>query len=591
MLAPKAKIKSKRYTQQDDNHNTMFATSNNNSASSHLRVQLNTNMDKLTPISLFNHLNKTLYIPINKSNFSFKNRQLAILVCTLAIVAAAAALPSPPQALNLNTFNQINYLANQAQSDESSVQSQRNVLQTQRHFTTHNAHNSQNTQQTKQQYTTNTACQLPQTWAGKWTQSKDKESVRITNTEISDKGICRDQKGDKFLIESYTNQGSNSATPNKQQQQSCLICLVINERHLNVLQYKESTCQPIPANFISINNNVQANKTWLMIDENHALLESICADITGDAQLESLFRIDTPPIECPISGQFSFSYDNCREPVSTVESCVDKKQLIFKYGSCSEVPNAEVKNEVLKCYADWSEGNNMFMIGRLENTSNAQDKGKFRCFLYEKSPDGRIISMTTSSEESCYGLTSPTDGPRTMRLISKAPSQKCSFPSFIKSQGENWLSVDNSLIYMFNQQSSEYQVKEIKEGSVIEEAVCLKQFVQSPLQSTNNQEANSEYYQQQVSPPSLLSLYRSNQASYQNQQQQVDSSEGFSSSKNLESVFLVQITKNCYSTTFCAKFYKRSNGIVQIDYFPSSPDCRTARVGNPRTQILTSTSK
>lgn len=171
-----------------------------------------------------------------------------------------------------------------------------------------------------------TNCQLPLTWAGKWYQS-NKEPIRVTNTEISDKGLCRDQKGDKYLFE----------LGNTKQQQPCLLCLVINERHLNVLQYKESSCQPIPANYYNRSSNN------LNIDDDHSLLDSICSDITGDAQLESLFRLDTPAIECPINGQYSFTYDSCREPQSSLDSCIDKKQLNFKFSACPDVPGSESK--------------------------------------------------------------------------------------------------------------------------------------------------------------------------------------------------------------------------------------------------------
>lgn len=166
---------------------------------------------------------------------------------------------------------------------------------------------------------TSQPCQLPPTWAGKWYQA-NKEPIRITNTEISDKGICRDKKGDKYLFE-YP-------------QQSCLTCLVINERQLNVLQYKESTCQPITA-----------QQLQQLDSDDHTLLDSICSDITGDAQLESLFRLDTPPIECPISGKYNFTYDNCRDPHSSLDSCIDKKQLNFKYSACPDVPGSESKSK------------------------------------------------------------------------------------------------------------------------------------------------------------------------------------------------------------------------------------------------------
>lgn len=180
-------------------------------------------------------------------------------------------------------------------------------------------------------------CQLPQTWAGRWYQA-NKEPIRVTNTEISDKGICRDQKGDKFLFENYNSKSSTNSQP-------CLVCLVINERHLNVLQYKESNCQQLPANYYNrtTSSNNQIIPSSSATDDDHSLLDSICSDINGDAQLESLFRLDTPSIECPIAGQYALSYDNCREPLSSLDSCIDKKQLNFKFSACPDVPGSESK--------------------------------------------------------------------------------------------------------------------------------------------------------------------------------------------------------------------------------------------------------
>lgn len=207
--------------------------------------------------------------------------------------------------------------------------------------------------------------------------------------------------------------------------------------------------------------------------------------------------------------------------------------------------------EVLKCYADWSEGNYYYMIGRLEQASN-QDKGKFRCYVYEKSPDGKI-TMGQSLEESCYGV-NPEEGPRKLRLSVKPPtSQKCFFPSYIQSQSENWLSVDSSLIYMFNQNSTKYQVKETKEGNIIEEATCLQQFT-TPFQAVNtnsnpyhqhlNQARNtgSSNNQQQVAGGGrymapAMSTYTADQSLHQHQAVT-------SRSVLNDHVYLVQITKN-----------------------------------------------
>ena len=193
--------------------------------------------------------------------------------------------------------------------------------------------------QAQQQRQPSSACQLPPTWVGKWYQA-NKDPILVSKTVIHDKGVCLYKKGDKYLYES-TKQVSTVAAGQQQQQQACLTCLVINERHLNVLQYKESSCQPIPANYLNKTNDLQ------QLDENdhHSLLTKICSDITGDAQLESLFRLDTPPIECPIIGRYNFTYENCREPHSSLDSCLDKKQLNFRFSACPDVPGSESKSK------------------------------------------------------------------------------------------------------------------------------------------------------------------------------------------------------------------------------------------------------
>lgn len=177
------------------------------------------------------------------------------------------------------------------------------------------------------------------------------------------------------------------------------------------------------------------------------------------------------------------------------------------------------------------------MIGRLEHASNHQDKGKFRCFVYEKSADGKFIQMAQSVEESCYGLINANEGPKTLRLTVKPPTvHKCQFPSYIQAQSENWLSVDNSLIYMFNQNSSKYQVKETKEGTVNEEATCLQQYT---------------YPTQMVHHPHTLhhALGRSNQQQVYNTrryppQAATEASPTTRTTPVNEAVYLVQITKN-----------------------------------------------
>lgn len=203
---------------------------------------------------------------------------------------------------------------------------------------------------------------------------------------------------------------------------------------------------------------------------------------------------------------------------------------------------------MLKCYADWTEGNNYYMIGRLEDASNAHDRGKFRCFVYERSFDGKLIRMASSTEESCYGL-DVNEGPKLLQLSARAqPSassvahsansnaNKCHFPAYIHAYADNWLSVDNSLIYMFNTNSTKYQVKETREGNIIEEATCLQQFTlpTNQLAASAIAQAQTRINQQQAASNRRLPSVATAAADPINYQ----------ATRHNDVVYLVQITKN-----------------------------------------------
>ncbi|KMQ86277.1 hypothetical protein RF55_14769, partial [Lasius niger] len=67
-------------------------------------------------------------------------------------------------------------------------------------------------------------CSFPARWEGKWFQSGVRQSIEILKNELSTKGRCLHNEGDKFLLVD---------------QKSCYRCVVIHEKHPNVLQYKE----------------------------------------------------------------------------------------------------------------------------------------------------------------------------------------------------------------------------------------------------------------------------------------------------------------------------------------------------------------
>ncbi|XP_069184313.1 uncharacterized protein [Procambarus clarkii] len=153
----------------------------------------------------------------------------------------------------------------------------------------------------------NGMCDLPSQWRGGWFQSGVRDIISITRTEFSSKGVCVHSSGEKFLF--------------KDRNDACFRCVVISEKHPNVLQYKETLCEPSRD------------------------LASLCAQITGDALLFSMFRRDAPPAACPFKGPLTFSYTRghgqCSVPASTIDSCTSDSRLLFKYQACPDVQGTE----------------------------------------------------------------------------------------------------------------------------------------------------------------------------------------------------------------------------------------------------------
>uniref|UniRef100_K1QLK2 DUF7044 domain-containing protein n=1 Tax=Magallana gigas TaxID=29159 RepID=K1QLK2_MAGGI len=69
------------------------------------------------------------------------------------------------------------------------------------------------------------ACTFPKDWQGAWYQNVFGE-LTISETEISRKGVCTANVGNKYVVYS--------------REQECYRCLVIFPWHQNVIQYKES---------------------------------------------------------------------------------------------------------------------------------------------------------------------------------------------------------------------------------------------------------------------------------------------------------------------------------------------------------------
>ncbi|CAD1472086.1 unnamed protein product [Heterotrigona itama] len=104
---------------------------------------------------------------------------------------------------------------------------------------------------------------------------------------------------------------------------SCYYCIIVNDRHENVIQFREGWCSP-----------------------EQISLDEMCSNIKSDDTLYSMFRVNSKPIPCPFSGaSFTFTYDKgfgeCATPISLGEKCTDESKLLLKYQACPDIERSE----------------------------------------------------------------------------------------------------------------------------------------------------------------------------------------------------------------------------------------------------------
>ncbi|KAG6796213.1 hypothetical protein HZU73_08338 [Apis mellifera caucasica] len=307
-------------------------------------------------------------------------------------------------------------------------------------------------------------CTFPPKWEGTWFQSGVRQPILISRNELSSKGRCLHNEGDKFLLVD---------------QKSCYRCVVIHEKHSNVLQYKETYCH-------SRNS-----------------LSSLCSYITGDALLYSMFREEAIPVPCPFRGPMTFSYNRghgtCSVPVSNVDTCTDDSRLLFRYQACPDISASESAVEELECLATWKEGSSRYLVGRLHHGHASSNEDRYRCFVYEKAgqtvqsnlhraamgigamdhdvglqsgpvPEGaaEIYRVAQSGDATCNGLFSPMEGSRTMTLMKVSPPGQCRFPNWLtghSSGGLTWHTLDLTRSYTFHPRNASLHVTSFNTSS------------------------------------------------------------------------------------------------------------------------------
>ncbi|GFX20831.1 uncharacterized protein TNCV_78861 [Trichonephila clavipes] len=63
-----------------------------------------------------------------------------------------------------------------------------------------------------------------------------------------------------------------------------------------------------------------------------------------------LRSVHSSPVSCPFKGPFTFNYSRgqgeCRHPPSTIDTCTDDSQLLFRFQACADVIGTESSGEL-----------------------------------------------------------------------------------------------------------------------------------------------------------------------------------------------------------------------------------------------------
>ncbi|CAG0920497.1 unnamed protein product [Notodromas monacha] len=330
----------------------------------------------------------------------------------------------------------------------------------------------------------------------------------------------------------------------------CHTCFVVQERHRNVLQYKESAYCGVLSS-----------------------LDEVCGEIAGDAELHTLFRrsgtgmMASTPVECPFHGPFTFSYDRgggvCEDPVSRVDACTKSSRLLFRFQACHSV-RSESSEEELECLATWKDGSKTYLVGRMQQSSSsssiaaaAADKDAFRCFLFDRDKAGHVVHLAQSGDASCSGVLSATDGARTLKLtkLSQNRMRNCSFPHWFTSSrnngiGNKWHTLDGGTTFRTDGFGNTLHIS----GNEWD----IGDSVMSVSSSSSSSSSSSIWLHQQQESRSLDTADRKVTCVERKESDTKDQDEH-------EVLILAYAVRGCAGVYLCMRFHLRDKHVVEIE--------------------------
>ncbi|CAJ0959652.1 unnamed protein product, partial [Mesorhabditis belari] len=211
-------------------------------------------------------------------------------------------------------------------------------------------------------------CSIP--WTSHWWHGE--RQILISDNHWSHFGECVQKNDDHFFLFK-----SNIS------RLTCFRCVFPSLVHENVLQYKTTKC----------------------ISDREMSLEKCREKLSGDAPMETLFRVDGKAEKCPLSTPLNFTYQNaqgiCASRTSNIQKCVNEKRLKIQYEACPELPNTEAAGIEIECIGWWESLGWKFLASRL--IQSAKKKASHRCIILDG--DNSKGRLGISADSSCHELT------------------------------------------------------------------------------------------------------------------------------------------------------------------------------------------
>ncbi|UJR22541.1 hypothetical protein I4U23_025590 [Adineta vaga] len=258
-------------------------------------------------------------------------------------------------------------------------------------------------------------CKMPTAWFGLWYQQGMTSLLDITDDQIQTKGLCIDVLPSQqyYLFTDRSNR--------------CARCLVFIQRHMNLLQYRESECYD-PDDLLNITS---------------------CPNVIApDAGLYTLHRSNSNPQICPIHAPLRLinlikDGSVCHQSISSsyINECADPYQFHLHLTPC--VAHQSILDFQFVCVGSWIEDFHTYFITRI--LSDHPKTNQYACFRFlTRQKYSSSLSLYMATDDSCRDLYSKhMSTVITFSTKNYLIHDECTFPK--RFQSYEWYSINRTI--------------------------------------------------------------------------------------------------------------------------------------------------